>query len=264
MARKTPSTDRPYILVSNDDGIDSPGIFALARSLARIGDVVVVAPSTQQSAVGHAITVQVPLRTHRFYRNGKMFGWAVDGTPADCVKLAVLSLLDRKPNLVVSGINHGMNTAINVIYSGTVSAATEGSILGIPSIAVSLATHETTADLSTAALFARKLAREVLRRGLPPGTLLNVNIPNVPRGEIAGVKVTEQGKSWWDDGFERRIDPQGREYYWLVGTYKRDQNRNCDDYALRKNFISITPLHYRLTDSGLLREMNDWNVERLW
>jgi 5'-nucleotidase len=249
---------KPLILVSNDDGYDSPGILALVSALRRLGDVVVIAPATQQSAVGHAITVQQPLRARPIQRGRNFQGWAVEGTPADSVKLGVTTLLDRKPDLVVSGINHGMNTSINVIYSGTVSAATEGAILGIPAIAISHASHALDSDLRGAASFARVIAGEVLKRGLPQGTLLNVNVPNIPPEDIAGVRITKQGKSSWDDGFEGRMDPVGRAYYWLVGTYVWDEDPLVDDTALRGNFISVTPLHYNLTDEELFKTMQSW------
>ena len=251
---------KPFILVSNDDGYDSPGIYALVQSLNRIAETVVVAPATPQSAVGHAITVQMPLRARTISRGGGFRGWAVEGTPADSVKLGVTTLLERKPDLVVSGINHGMNTSINVIYSGTVSAATEGAILGIPSIAISHASHATDSDLRAAAVFARRIAQTVLKNGLPPGTLLNVNVPDVPLSAITGVAVTRQGKSWWDDGFETRTDPNGKAYYWLFGSYVWDTDPTVDDHALRNNAISITPLHYSLTDENLFREMQDWKL----
>lgn len=254
---------RPLILVSNDDGYDSPGIYALVMALRAIADVVVVAPATQQSAVGHAITVQTPLRARPIERGRHFTGWAVEGTPADSVKLGVSTLLKRKPDLVVSGINHGMNTSVNVIYSGTVSAATEGAVLGIPAIAFSLASHSEKSDLRAAAAFARKLSGEILKKGLPKGTLLNVNVPAVPPEEIEGVAVTKQGRSWWDDGFETRRDPVGRDYYWLVGKYVWDKDADVDDAALRKNMISVTPLHYSLTDHALYEEMQSWNIERL-
>ncbi|MCB2204842.1 5'/3'-nucleotidase SurE [bacterium] len=254
---------RPLILVSNDDGYDSPGIYALAMALRAIADIVVVAPATQQSAVGHAITVQTPLRARPIQRGRHFSGWAVEGTPADSVKLGVSTLLKRKPDLVVSGINHGMNTSVNVIYSGTVSAATEGAVLGIPAIAFSLASHSLKADMRAAATFARKMSAEVLKNGLPKGTLLNVNVPAVPPDEIQGVALTKQGRSWWDDGFEARRDPVGRDYYWLVGEYVWDETPDVDDAALRKNMISVTPLHYSLTDHTLFEQMKDWNISRL-
>jgi 5'-nucleotidase len=254
---------RPLILVSNDDGYDSPGIYALVRSLNRIAETIVAAPATPQSAVGHAITVQMPLRARRIQRGRGFRGWAVEGTPADSVKLGVTTLLSRKPDLIVSGINHGMNTSINIIYSGTVSAATEGAILGIPSIAISHASHDQESDLTAAAAFAPGIARLVLARGLPPGTLLNVNVPDVPPERIAGAVVTRQGRSWWDDGFETRTDPNGKAYYWLYGTYMWDSDPLVDDHALKNNMISITPLHYSLTDDALYQEMKSWKMPAL-
>jgi 5'-nucleotidase len=254
----TQTMKRPLILVSNDDGYDSPGILALVNALSPLGDIVVVAPATQQSAVGHAITVQQPLRARPIDRGPDFRGWAVEGTPADSVKLGVTTLLDSKPDLVVSGINHGMNTSINVIYSGTVSAATEGAVLGIPAIAVSHASHALTSDLRGAADFAQRIAAMVLEKGLPKGTLLNVNVPDIPPYQIVGARVTRQGRSWWDDGFETRQDPVGRNYYWLVGTYVWDDDPTVDDVALRANMISVTPLHYNLTDEDLYRDMQSW------
>lgn len=254
---------RPYILVSNDDGYDSPGIIALAKALRTFADVEIAAPATQQSAVGHAITVQMPLRARRFDLGKGHSGWAVEGTPADSVKLATSSLLDRKPDLIVSGINHGMNTSINVIYSGTVSAATEGAILGYPSIAFSHASHSLVSDMRGATQIAKKLVKEVLRRGLPKGTLLNVNVPNVKPEDIKGVALTKQGKSWWDDGYEPRQDPTGRTYYWLVGKYVWDTDPIADDVALKNGLISVTPLHYQLTDHTLFDSMQEWNIPNL-
>ena len=197
------------VLISNDDGIDAPGIFALAQEMKKIADVTIVAPDRQQSAVGHAITMNYPLRAIPFRKNGEFFGYAVDGTPADAVKLGVRFLLKEKPELLMSGINHGSNTAINILYSGTVSAATEGTVLGIPSIAVSLTTHDQ-ADFSYAAKFAAHLAARVVEEGLPRGTLLNVNVPAVPEEKICGVRITRQGNSSWEDTFDVRRDPAGR------------------------------------------------------
>ncbi len=252
---------KPLILVSNDDGYDSPGILALVKALTGFAKVIVVAPATQQSAVGHSITMQMPLRARPISRGRDFKGWAVEGTPADSVKLGVSTLLDRKPDLVISGINHGMNTSVNVLYSGTVSAATEGTILGIPSIAISHASHAQDRDLSVAAECARLIARTVLKRGLPKGILLNVNVPDVPPKEIAGIAITRQGKSWWDDGFEVRSDPNGKAYYWLVGRYVWDDDPQSDDAALRQNKISVTPLHYSLTDERQYLELQQWNLQ---
>lgn len=254
------------ILVSNDDGINSEGIYLLVKELKKIADVIVVAPEKQMSAVGHAITVQYPLRVNPFYKNGEFFGYAVDGTPADAVKLAVKALLKgEKIDLLISGINHGTNTSINIIYSGTVSAATEGTILGIPSIAISLATYAPNPDFTFAAKFAAKLAEFVFKNGLPRGTLLNVNIPPVQESEIKGVLVTHQGSAFWDDYFDLRKDPNGREYYWLTGkfiNYDVD-DLNADHTAVQNNYISITPIHFDLTDYKAIDVLKKSGLENL-
>jgi 5'-nucleotidase len=201
-----------------------------------------------------------PLRALPFRKNGEFFGYAVDGTPADAVKLGVRFLLKEKPDLLMSGINHGSNTAINILYSGTVSAATEGTVLGIPSIAVSLTTHDQ-ADFSYAAKFAARLAGRVVENGLPQGTLLNVNVPAVPEEKISGVRVTRQGNSSWEDTFDVRRDPAGREYFWLTGSMAiRDTDPETDQIAVRENFISVTPIHYELTDLTQLERMKHWSL----
>jgi 5'-nucleotidase len=249
------------ILVSNDDGIDSPGIWALATALGSVAHVDVVAPDTQQSAVGHALTVAVPLRVQKHERNSAFFGWAVNGKPADCVKLAVSRILPQPPDLVVSGINHGRNTAVSLIYSGTVSAATEGTLLGIPSIALSLDSFKLDADFSYAGRVARWIVSHVARQGLPKGVLLNVNIPAIPESEIRGVRVVPQGESYWNDSYEERADPMGRPYYWLTGEYVIDGAAESDDHVLNDGYVAVTPIHYRLTDEQMLAEMKSWNLD---
>jgi 5'-nucleotidase len=249
-----------HVMIANDDGIDAPGIYALAQEMKKIARVTVVAPDRQQSAVGHAITMNYPLRALPFRKNGEFFGYAVDGTPADAVKLGVRFLLKEKPDLLMSGINHGSNTAINILYSGTVSAATEGTVLGIPSIAVSLTTHDQ-ADFTYAAQFAARLAGRVVAEGLPSGTLLNVNVPAVPEDKIGGVRITRQGNSSWEDTFDVRRDPAGREYFWLSGSMAvRDTDPETDQIAVRDNWISVTPIHYELTDLALMERMKLWSL----
>ncbi len=249
---------RLQILVCNDDGIDAPGIAALVKEMKRLGEVTVVAPHQQQSAVGHAITMNSPLRVRKFYKHGRFFGYAVAGTPADCVKLAVRAVLKRRPDLVVSGVNHGSNTAISVIYSGTVSAATEGTILGIPSIAVSLTTYAP-ADFTVAAQFARQMAAVVMRRGLPEGTLLNINVPPLAAGRIKGARITRQGKAIWNDTFDARRDPANKEYYWLTGGLQNvDRDLMFDEAAVRAGYISVTPIQYDLTDDNMIEVMKRW------
>jgi 5'-nucleotidase len=257
---------RKHILVSNDDGINAEGIYALVKELKKIADVTVVAPEKQMSAVGHAITVQYPLRANPFYKNGEFFGYAVDGTPADAVKLAVRALLkDKKIDLLVSGINHGMNTSINIIYSGTVSAATEGTILGIPSFAISLATYEPNPDFSFAAKFAVKLAQFIFENGIPSGTLLNVNVPAVPENQIKGVLITRQGKAFWDDWFDLRKDPNGREYYWLTGKFVNyEEDINSDHTAVQNKYISITPIHFDLTNYEAIDKLKKSGLEEIF
>jgi len=254
---------RLRILISNDDGIDAPGIYALVQELKKIGSVTVVAPDKQQSAVGHAITMNYPLRVKKFYKNGKLFGHAVEGTPADAVKFAVRALLKKMPDILVSGINHGSNTAISIIYSGTVSAALEGTILGIPSIAFSLTTFGP-ADFRYAAKFARRLTKLVAQEGLPKGTVLNVNIPPVKEKEIRGIAITRQGKSVWYDHFDARRDPGNKEYYWLTGSLEEtDKGLDIDQWAVKNKYVSVTPIQYDLTDYKMLDVMKRWGVEKL-
>jgi 5'-nucleotidase len=252
------------ILICNDDGIDSAGIYALVNEIRKIADVTVVAPHQQQSAVGHAITVNYPLRAVPFHKNGDFFGTAVEGTPADCVKLAIKFLMkDNPPDMVLSGVNHGSNTAVNIIYSGTVSAATEGTVLGIPSIAFSLTSY-TNLDFSYAAKFAARLVQMVALNGLPPGTLLNVNVPNIPEKDIKGVLITKQGISTWEDRFDVRRDPANREYFWLTGSmHVTDTELDTDQIAIEKGFVSVTPVHYDLTNRAMLQTMAKWGIEKL-
>ncbi len=251
------------ILVSNDDGIDSAGIHALVKSLKEIADVSVVAPHTEQSAVGHAITMQTPLRVFEYHKDGEFFGYAVGGTPADCVKMGIRNLMENPPDLVVSGINHGSNTAINIIYSGTVSAAREAAIMDVPSIAISVTSHAVK-DFTLAAETAQLLARKVYEKGLPAGTMLNVNVPNIPADKISGMLVTKQGKSKWDDIYEKRVDPYGRNYYWLTGNMLVvDKELQFDQIAVQNNYISVTPIKFDLTDYSAFEAMKEWHIEKL-
>jgi len=256
------------ILLTNDDGINAPGLYALYKEMRKLGEVIVVAPYTEKSSVGHAITLFEPLRVWEFEKNGKFFGYAVNGTPADCVKIAYWALRpevigEENFDLVVSGINLGSNTGINVIYSGTASAATEGTILGIPSFAISLATTENP-DFRFAAKFARKLSQIILRKGLPKGTFLNVNVPPVKEKEIKGVVITKQGRANYRERFEKRTDPQNRTYYWLTGD-KIDlekEDEDVDDRVILENKISITPIHYDMTDYDFLEKLRSWNIKK--
>lgn len=252
------------ILISNDDGISSPGLSALANELKKIGDVTIVAPTTEQSAVGHAITMKYPLRITDFYKNGDFFGYAVDGTPADCIKIGIRNIMKEPPDIVVSGINLGSNTAINIIYSGTVSAAREAAIMDVPSIAVSVTSHEAK-DFRFAAKFSSELAQMVATNKLAAGTLLNVNVPDLPEDQIAGVLLTQQGKSKWDDIYEERKDPYGQKYYWLTGNLiQHDTTLETDQFAIRKNYVSVTPIHFDLTDYKTYDSMKSWQLEKMF
>ncbi|MEJ2542632.1 MAG: 5'/3'-nucleotidase SurE [Calditrichaceae bacterium] len=251
----------PSILITNDDGIYAPGILQLYQSLKEIGSVTVVAPLIEKSAVGHAITISDPLRVIEVERDSMFFGYAVNGTPADCVKIGIQCILKNKPDLVVSGINLGPNTATNIIYSGTVSAAAEAVIMGIPAMAVSL-TSFTSKDFSYSGKIAFQIAREILKNGLPDETLLNVNVPAVPENEINDIIITRQGKGRYQEAFDKRTDPNNRTYYWLTG--KRmllDKDPDVDDLAVMNNNVSITPIHYDLTNYDFLKDLNKWNLK---
>ncbi len=250
---------KPTILITNDDGIYATGIRYLKEALEPLGNVTVVAPVAEKSAVGHAITLSDPLRVQETTLDGRFFGYAVNGTPADCIKLGVHCLLEEKPALIVSGINQGPNTATNIIYSGTVSAAAEGTILGIPSMAISLASF-TKPYFEVAAKIAHKLSQTILKNSLPAGTLLNVNVPAVEEKDIKGFRITRQGKGRYEESFDKRTDPNNRIYYWLTG--KRmilDTDDNVDDLAVMHNYISITPIHYDLTDYRFFEELKKWD-----
>ncbi|HEY8680142.1 MAG TPA: 5'/3'-nucleotidase SurE [Candidatus Dormibacteraeota bacterium] len=248
------------ILVTNDDGITAPGLHALCAAMATLGEVSVVAPDAERSAAGHAITTMTPLRVNEVALEDSLVGYAVNGTPADSVKLAVGAILKVRPDLVVSGINLGPNTATNIIYSGTVSAATEGRILGIPSIAISLGTFKDPI-WETAAGYAIRVAEQVLARGLPPKILLNVNVPNLPAAEVKGVQVTRQGDSAYEELFDNRTDPRGAPYYWAAGTYRMsDVEEGTDALALDRGFVSITPISFDLTAHGWLEELRSWEL----
>ena len=247
------------ILLTNDDGIYSEGIRALYNSLKTIGNVTVVAPDTERSAVGHAITLSDPLRVKEVKRDGKFFGYATTGTPADCVKLAIRAILKKKPDMVVSGVNLGPNTGYSVLYSGTVSGATEGAIIGIPSFAISLATFENS-DYAVAADFAKKLVKKIMaNKGLPQGTLLNVNIPAVDKKRIKGVKIVRQSKTAIKERFDKREDPHKRTYYWLTGeVVESDGYEDADIEAIRQNHISITPIHCDMTNYEFMEKLKEW------
>lgn len=251
---------RMRILITNDDGIYSEGIMALYVRLSRVGDVTVVAPDSEKSAVGHGITMAEPLRVKRAYRRKRFFGHAVSGTPADCVKIGVMSLMKKKPHVVVSGINLGPNVGFSALYSGTVSGATEGAILGIPSVALSLGTFSDP-DFSAAARFAGKIVLKIGREGLPRGIFLSVNVPSRPIKRIKGVAITSQGISPMIEHFDRRVDPRKHTYYWLTGEALNMKGaKESDSLSLQRGWITVTPLHYDLTRHDFIRALREWKL----
>jgi 5'-nucleotidase len=244
----------PRILLTNDDGIHAPGLYALYEVLKSDFHVEIVAPESERSAVGHAITLNSPIRVQTVHKNGEFFGYAVSGTPADCVKIAVKELLDYPPDFILSGVNLGRNVGVDILYSGTVSAATEGAFLGFRSAAISLDTRKNP-DFRFAAKFAREIVYFMMENGLSDGTALNVNIPAVPPEQIKEVCLTRQGVARFDERFERRTDPRGNVYYWLAGeTAIENGSLDSDSKALKEHRITITPIHYDLTcDKDLKR-----------
>ncbi len=243
-------------LLTNDDGIYAKGLSTLYRELSKDAECLIVAPEIEQSAVGHAITIFRPLMVRSARKNDKFLGYAVAGTPADCVKIGVRELAGKPVDLVVSGINRGSNVGINVLYSGTVSAATEGAIMGIPSMAISLDTHRD-ADFSFAARFARKMATFLRENRPAKNVAININIPALPEEEIKGIAVTKQGKTQQVEFFERRVDPRENSYYWLAGEMKNSvcEEGDSDVNALARGMISITPIYYDLTRHDLLADL---------
>jgi 5'-nucleotidase len=249
---------KPVILITNDDDITSPGIRSLVEAVKDIGEVVVVAPDKPQSGMGHAITIGSPLRMNKMNIFGDIEAWQTSGTPVDCVKIAVDKVLHRKPDICLSGINHGANHSINVIYSGTMSAAMEASIEGIPSIGFSLLDYRYEADFEPAKFYVRKMVLELLqRKKLDPHFLLNVNIPNVPLKEIKGIKICKQAYAKYDEEFDERIDPQGKKYFWLTGVFKNfDKGKDTDVWALQNNYVSAVPIQFDLTNYQLKKQFD--------
>ena len=258
---KKTSDNRPIILVTNDDGITAPGLRALVEEMQTIGEVVVVAPDSPQSGMGHAITINQPLRLDKVTYHGESLGYQCSGTPVDCVKIAIDKILHRKPDLCVSGINHGSNSSINVIYSGTMSAAMEGAIESIPSIGFSLNDYQLNADFVASQKYAGIIAKNVLKHGLPQGTLLNVNIPNLKENKIKGIKVCRQAIAKWEEEFDDRLDPHNRHYYWLTGKFKNyDAGEDTDEWALANGYVSMVPVQFDFTAHHAIPFLNNWGL----
>jgi len=250
---------KPLIVVCNDDSIFAPGIEALIEAVLPLGEVLVVAPDSPQSGMGHAITINSTLRVNRISHSGEYERYSCTGTPVDCVKMAVGHLAKRPIDLIVSGINHGSNSSINVIYSGTMSAAVEGCIEGIPSVGFSLCDYSWDANFQNAIPHVQRIAKKVLFSGLPKGVCLNVNIP---RDEIKGVKICRQADARWVEEMDERTDPRGGKYYWLTGNFRNmDQGHDTDEFALASGCISIVPIEIDMTAYKAFSFLQQWGLE---
>ncbi len=244
--------EKPIILITNDDGVTAPGIRSLAEAVKDLGKVVIVAPDKPQSGMGHAITIGFPLRMQQLHIMDGIETWQTSGTPVDCVKLAVDKVLHRKPDICLSGINHGANHSINVIYSGTMSAAIEASIESIPSIGFSLLNYSMEADFSGAKKYARLIVEQILSKKQDKHLCLNVNIPSVDASLIKGVKICRQAYAKYVEDFDERRDPTGKKYYWLTGEFKNfDKGKDTDVWALEHNYVSVVPVQFDLTNHAL-------------
>ena len=253
----------PLILVTNDDGISAPGIRALIAVMQEIGTVVVVAPDSPQSAMGHAITINSTLHLNKISTDdAAVLEYSCSGTPVDCVKLGVNEILKQKPDLCVSGVNHGSNSSINVIYSGTMSAAVEAGIEGIPAIGFSLCDYNWNADFESIKPFIKKIALEVLAKKLPEGVVLNVNFPKLAEKDIKGIKICRQAKAMWAEKFDKRQTPFGKDYYWLTGAFvNQDQGEDTDEWALHNGYISVVPVQFDLTAHHAIQQLNTWDLK---
>jgi 5'-nucleotidase len=248
------------ILITNDDGIAAPGIKALTEVMHELGEIYIIAPDSAQSGMGHAITINSTLELkHIPGFLGTQNTYSCSGTPVDCVKMGVHEVMKTRPDLCVSGVNHGSNSSINVIYSGTMSAAVEGGIEGIPSIGFSLCDYSWDANFENIKPFIKKIALEVLEKGLPEGVILNVNFPKTDH--IKGIKICRQAKAAWEEEFDKRTNPMGKEYYWLTGKFvNHDNGEDTDEWALANDYISIVPVHFDLTAYHAIQQLNSWDL----
>lgn len=257
------TSKKPLILITNDDGIHAPGIRFLIKIMKTFGDVVVVAPDAPQSGMGHAITINDTLYCESIIvnKNEPQKEFSCSGTPVDCVKIAVNEILKQKPDLCVSGINHGSNSSINVIYSGTMSAAVEAGTQGIPAIGFSLLDYSLEADFKPSEKFIKSIVAQCLKNGMPKGVVLNVNIPKFSEENIKGIKICRQANGHWEEKFDKRTNPLGRDYYWLTGKFvNKDKGEDTDEWALENGYISVTPTQYDLTAHHAIKDINNWEL----
>lgn len=254
---------KPQILITNDDGISAHGIAALIAAAKPFGNLLVVAPDKPQSGMGHAITIHDPIRLSKSTLYSDIEAYACSGTPVDCIKLGMFELLKRKPDLILSGINHGENSSTNVLYSGTMSAAIEGAMEGVPSIGFSLADYASDADFSAAQFYVSRVLKAFFEKGFEPSICLNVNIPKGTKSQIKGIKICKQAHAYWADRFEKRQDQFGRSYYWLTGEFADiDQRKDTDLHALKEGYVSIVPTQYDLTAYDQIDKLISWENEK--
>jgi len=252
---------KPLILVTNDDGIQAPGLAMLSGIMRDYGRVIVIAPQDPMSGMSHAVTVKVPLRIKTLIKEEGFEMYSCNGTPVDAVKLGQKVILHHKPDLVVAGINHGSNSAINILYSGTMAAVIEATIEGIPAVGFSLTDYSPQADFSACAKYVKVIVEKVMKQGLPAATCLNVNIPDVAAEEIRGIKICKQGRGTWDEEFDERKDPRNRDYYWLTGLFKTYENgHDTDVWALSNKYVSVVPVHLDFTNHQAIAEIKKWNL----
>ncbi|MEI6174846.1 MAG: 5'/3'-nucleotidase SurE [Bacteroidota bacterium] len=250
--------DKPLILITNDDSVKAPGIRALINYIRPFGRVVVVAPDRPQSGTAHAVTIAHPLRLDLITRETGYEEYSCDGTPADCVKMAFKIVMRRRPDFLFSGINHGTNASINIVYSGTMAAVLEGALAGVPSVGFSLNNYSLKADFGPSEKFIKTIVSDVVSKGLPTGVCLNVNIPDVPEDQIKGIKVCRQAEGTWEEDFDEREDPNGRKYYWMKGVYVSTGNgKDSDQWAIENNYVAVVPVQFDLTANSALETLRN-------
>jgi len=253
---------RPLILLTNDDGYNAKGLSSLLNAVKVYGDILIVAPDRPQSGMGHAITVNEPIRCFKTDFFTGFNAYCCTGTPVDCVKMGIYLLEGRIPDIIISGINHGSNVSTNILYSGTMSAAVEGALEGIPSIGFSLTNYSADADFTTSMKIVQHITETVIKNGIDKGTCLNVNIPDQPYSKIKGVKVCRQGRAFWDDTFDKRTDPLGKDYYWLTGSFaSKEDAKDTDVYFLENNYVTVVPTQFDMTCHNSVMELKNWDLE---
>ena len=255
---------RPLILITNDDGYNAKGITSLVNAVKDFGEILIVAPDKPQSGMGHAITVNEPIRCYETIQFKNIKAYCCTGTPVDCIKMGMYLLKDRKPDYILSGINHGSNVSTNVLYSGTMSAAIEGALEGIPSIGFSLTSYDPDANFNPSINYIKVIFKALIENNMKKGTCLNVNIPAVDENKIKGIKVCKQGRAFWDDTFDQRADPFGNKYYWLTGSFgSKEKDENSDIYYLENNYITVVPTQFDMTCYDSVVEINKWKLDEI-